>query len=170
MYLGELVERADFIRSSACHDLHEGKALRGQLQATIDDAKATHAKELSESQARRDELLKEKQELQRLTEDQAKEIQKLKEELKSSRAETTQVRRDLKDAKAQHATEDSSFKEEFLKSEELNEICGPKAYHYLEVGFEVAVDLFKAHGYPPPGAPTDFIDIEDFITSLSPDS
>ncbi|XP_073301420.1 uncharacterized protein [Primulina huaijiensis] len=169
MYLGELVECTGVIKYSACNDLREGKALCDQLQVTIDEAKATHTKELSESQARCDELLKEKQELQRLTEDRTKEIQKMKEELKNSRAEAVQVHRDLKDAKAQHATEASSFKEEFLKSEEFIEICGPKAYHYLEVGFEGAIDLFKAHGYPPPGAPTAFRDIEDFITSLPPD-
>ncbi|XP_073314138.1 uncharacterized protein [Primulina huaijiensis] len=64
MYLGELVERADIIRSSACHDLREGKVLRHQLQVAIEEAKATHAKELSESQSQCGELLKEKQELQ----------------------------------------------------------------------------------------------------------
>ncbi|XP_075499514.1 uncharacterized protein LOC142537941 [Primulina tabacum] len=96
MNLGELVERADVIRSSACHNLREGKAFRDQLQATIDEAKTTHAKEISKSQARSDDLQKEKQELQRLTEDQAKEIQKLKDELKSSRAEMTQSAGTLK--------------------------------------------------------------------------
>ncbi|XP_073314041.1 uncharacterized protein [Primulina huaijiensis] len=177
MYTGELVERTNDIRSIACQDLREGKALREQLQATIDEMKATHAKELSESQARGDELLKEKQEFlkekhefQRLTEDHVKENQRLKEELKNALAKASQIRRDLKDAKAQHASEASSFKEEFLKSEEFNEICASKAFHYLEVGFEGAVDLFKAQGYPPPGAPTDFIDIEGFIASLPPDS
>ncbi|XP_073271322.1 uncharacterized protein [Primulina huaijiensis] len=177
MYAGELVERANDIRSIACQDLREGKALREQLQATIDEMKVTHAKELSESQARGDELLKEKQEFlkekqefQRLTDDHVKENQRLKEELKNALAEASQIRRDLKDAKAQHASEASSFKEEFLKSEEFNEICAPKAFHYLEVGFEGAVDLFKSQGYPPPGAPTDFIDIEGFIASLPPDS
>ncbi|XP_073304546.1 uncharacterized protein [Primulina huaijiensis] len=163
MYLGEFVERANATRSSACHDLRESKALCDQLQTTLDEAKATHVKELSESQAQCGELLKEKQEFQRLIEDHAKENQKLKEELKNSRAE-------LKDAKARHAAEASSFKEEFLKSEEFVEICGPKAFHYLGVGFEGAVSLFKAQGYPPPGAPTDFIDLEGFISSLPPDS
>ncbi|XP_073017996.1 uncharacterized protein [Primulina eburnea] len=170
MYIGELVERANATRSTACQDLREGMALREQLQATIDEMKATHAKELSESQARGDEFLKEKQELlkekhelQRLTEDQAKDIQKLKTDLKDSQAE-------LEDAKVRHAAEVSSFKEEFLKSEEFVEICGPKAFHYLGVGFEGAVGLFHAQGYPPPGAPTDFIDFESFISSLPPDS
>ncbi|XP_073019276.1 uncharacterized protein [Primulina eburnea] len=170
MYIGELVERANATRSTACQDLREGMALSEQLQATIDEMKATHAKELSESQARGDEFLKEKQELlkekhelQRLTEDQAKDIQKLKTDLKDSQAE-------LEDAKVRHAAEVSSFKEEFLKSEEFVEICGPKAFHYLGVGFEGAVGLFHAQGYPPPGAPTDFIDFESFISSLPPDS
>ncbi|XP_073030684.1 uncharacterized protein [Primulina eburnea] len=170
MYIGELVERANTTRSTACQDLREGMALREQLQATIDEMKASHAKELSESQARGDELLKEKQEflkekheLQRLTEDQAKEIQKLKTDLKNSQAE-------LEDAKVRHVAEASSFKEEFLKSEEFVEIYGPKAFHYLGVGFEGAVGLFHAQGYPPPGAPTDFIDFEGFISSLPPDS
>ncbi|XP_075496263.1 uncharacterized protein LOC142533397 [Primulina tabacum] len=63
MYITELVERANTTRSTACQDLREGMALREQLQATIDEMKATHAKELSESQAQGDELLKEKQEL-----------------------------------------------------------------------------------------------------------
>ncbi|XP_073015780.1 uncharacterized protein [Primulina eburnea] len=170
MYIGELVERANTTRSTACQDLREGMALREQLQATIDEMKASHAKELSECQARGDEFLKEKQELlkekhelQRLTEDQAKDIQKLKTDLKDSQAE-------LEDAKVRHAAEVSSFKEEFLKSEEFVEICGPKAFHYLGVGFEGAVGLFHAQGYPPPGAPTDFIDFESFISSLPPDS
>ncbi|XP_073040462.1 uncharacterized protein [Primulina eburnea] len=167
MYVGELVERANATRSSACQDLREGKALREQLQVTIDEMKVTHAKEL---QARGDELLKEKQEHQRWTEDHAKENQRLKEELRNARAEAAQIRRDLKDAKAQHASEASSFKEEFLKSEEFDEISALKAYHFLEAGFEGAVGLFKAQGYPPPGAPTDFIDIEGFIASLPPDS
>ncbi|XP_075500168.1 uncharacterized protein LOC142538754 [Primulina tabacum] len=173
MYVGELVEHANDTRSSACQDLREGKALREQLQATIDEMKVTHAKELLESQARGDELLKEKQELvkekqelQRLTEDHAKENQRLKEESKNARAEAAQIRRELKDTKAQHASEASTFKEEFLKAEEFNDICAPKAYHFLEVGFEGAVHFFKAQGYPPPGAPTDFIDIEGFIASL----
>ncbi|XP_073045946.1 uncharacterized protein [Primulina eburnea] len=168
MYVGELAERANVARSDACQELREGQALREQLLATIDEMKVSHAKELSESQARFlesqiqcDELSKQKQESQRLTEDQAKEIQKLKEELKNSQAE-------LKDAKARHAAEASSFKEEFLKSEEFVEICGPKAFHYLGVGFEGAVGLVKAQGYPPPGAPTDFIDLEGFISSLPP--
>ncbi|XP_075500051.1 uncharacterized protein LOC142538621 [Primulina tabacum] len=168
MYVGELVERANATRSTACQDLREGKALREQLQVTIDEIKVTHAKELSESQARGDELLKEKQEHQQLTDDHAKENQRLKEELKNARAEAAQIRRDLKDAKAQHALEVFSFKEEFLKSEEFNEIFAPKAYHFLEVGFEGAVGLFKAQGYPPSGAPTDFIDIEGFIASRPP--
>ncbi|XP_073037201.1 uncharacterized protein, partial [Primulina eburnea] len=131
IYIGELVERANDTRSTACQDLREGMALREQLQATIDEMKATHTKELSESQARGDEflkqkqeLLKEKHELQRLTEDQAKDIQKLKTDLKDSQAE-------LEDAKVRHAAEVSSFKEEFLKSDEFVEICGPKAFHYL---------------------------------------
>ncbi|XP_073298252.1 uncharacterized protein [Primulina huaijiensis] len=177
MYAGELMERANDIRFIACQDLREGKALREQLQATIDEMKLTHAKELLESQARGDELLKEKQEFlkekqefQRLTEDHVKENQRLKEELKNALAEASQIRRDLKYARAQHASEASSFKEESLKSEEFNEICAPKAFHDLEVGFEGAVDLFKAQGYPPPGAPTDFINIEGFIASLPPDS
>ncbi|XP_075477180.1 uncharacterized protein LOC142518299 [Primulina tabacum] len=51
MYLGELVERADLIRSSACHDLREGKVLHDQLQATIDEVRETHVGELSELQA-----------------------------------------------------------------------------------------------------------------------
>ncbi|XP_075479352.1 uncharacterized protein LOC142520233 [Primulina tabacum] len=141
MYVGELVERANATRSTACQDLREGKALREQLQ-----------------------------EHQWRTEDHAKENHRLKEELKNARVEAAQIRRDLKHAKAQHASEASSFKEKFLKSEEFNEICAPKAYHFLEVGFEGAVGLFKAQGYPPPGAPTDFIDIEGFIASLPPDS
>ncbi|XP_075494733.1 uncharacterized protein LOC142532298 [Primulina tabacum] len=165
MYVGELVERANDTRFTACQDLREGKALREQLQVTIDEMKVTHAKELH---ARGDELLKEKQEHQRWTEDHANENQRLKEELKNARAEAAQIRRDLKDAKAQHASEASSFKEEFLKSEEFNDICAPKAYNFLELGFEGAVGLFKAQGYLPPGAPTDFIDIENFIESLLP--
>ncbi|XP_073272470.1 uncharacterized protein [Primulina huaijiensis] len=84
MYVGELVERANDTRSSACQELREGKALREQLQATIDEMKVTHAKELSKSQARGDEILKEKQELQRLTENHAKENQRLKEESKNA--------------------------------------------------------------------------------------
>ncbi|XP_075479433.1 uncharacterized protein LOC142520316 [Primulina tabacum] len=60
MYVGELVERANDTRSIAYQDLREGKALREQLQATIYEMKVTHAKKLSESQARGDELLKEK--------------------------------------------------------------------------------------------------------------
>ncbi|XP_073316556.1 uncharacterized protein [Primulina huaijiensis] len=131
MYVGELVEHANDTRSSACQELREGKALREQLQATIDEMKVTHAKKLSESQARGDEILKEKQELQRLTEDYAKENQKLKEESKNARAEAAQLRRELKDAKALHASEASAFKEEFLKSEQFNDICAPKAYHFL---------------------------------------
>ncbi|XP_075515583.1 uncharacterized protein LOC142550230 [Primulina tabacum] len=78
MYVGELVERANATRSTACQDLREGNSLREQLQVTIDEMKVTHAKELSESQARGDELLKEKQEHQRRTEDHAKENQRLK--------------------------------------------------------------------------------------------
>ncbi|XP_073017435.1 uncharacterized protein [Primulina eburnea] len=170
MYVGELAERAHAARSDTCKELREGQALREQLQATIDEMKVSHAKELSESQAKLSEseaklsesqiqcgeLSKQKQESQRLAEDQAKEIQKLKKDFKTSQAE-------LKDAKARHAAEASSFKEEFLKSEEFNDICAPKAYHFLEVGFEGAVGLFKAQGYPPPGAPTDFIDIESFV-------
>ncbi|XP_075499997.1 uncharacterized protein LOC142538573 [Primulina tabacum] len=84
MYVGELAERVNTARSDACQELREGQALREQLQATIDEMKVTHAKELSESQARGDELLKEKQELlkkkqefQRLTEDFVKENQRL---------------------------------------------------------------------------------------------
>ncbi|XP_075507334.1 uncharacterized protein LOC142544147 [Primulina tabacum] len=177
MYVGELAERAHAARSDSCQELREVQALREQLQATIDEMKVSHAKELSESQAQLSEsqaqlsesqihcgeLSKQKQESQRLIEDQAKEIKKLKKELKNSQAE-------LKDAKARHVAEASSFKEEFLKSEEFVEICGPKAFHYLGVGFDGAVGLFHAQGYPPPGAPTDFIDFEGFISSLPPDS
>ncbi|XP_075479024.1 uncharacterized protein LOC142519892 [Primulina tabacum] len=170
MYVGDLAERANAARSDSCQELREGQALREQLQATIDEMKVSHAEELSESQAQLSEsqiqcgeLSKQKQESQRLIEDQAKEIQKLKKELKNSQAE-------LKDAKARHVAEASSFKEEFLKSEEFVEICGPKAFHYLRVGFEGAVGLFKAQDYPLPGAPTDFMDLEGFISSLPPDS
>ncbi|XP_073299757.1 uncharacterized protein [Primulina huaijiensis] len=177
MYVGELVERANSTRSSACQDLREAKALRDQLQVTIDEMKVTHGKELSESQARGDELLKEKQELlkekqelQRLTEDHTKENQRLKEELKNARDGASKIRKDIQDSQAQHASEAFSFKEELLKSDEFNEICAPKAYHFLEVGFEGAVGLFKAQVYPPSGAPTDFIDIEGFIARLPPDS
>ncbi|XP_073036388.1 uncharacterized protein [Primulina eburnea] len=170
MYVGEVAERAHTARSDSCKELREVQALREQLQATIDEMKVSHAEELSESQAQLSEsqiqcgeLSKQKQESQRLIEDQAKEIQKLKKELKNSQAE-------LKDTKARHVAEAFSFKEEFLKSEEFIEICGPKAFHYLGVGFEGAVGLFHAQGYPPPGAPTDFIDFESFISSLPPDS
>ncbi|XP_073294512.1 uncharacterized protein [Primulina huaijiensis] len=153
---------ATFMSSLGWSDLTR-RTCSSIAETTLDEAKATHVKELSESQAQCGDLLKEKQEFQLLIEDHAKENQKLKEELKNSRAE-------LKDAKARHAAEASSFKEEFLKSEEFVEICGPKAFHYLGVGFEGAVSLFKAQGYPPPGAPTDFIDLEGFISSLPPDS
>ncbi|XP_073061784.1 uncharacterized protein [Primulina eburnea] len=131
MYVEELAERANAARSAVCQELREDQALREQLQAIIDEMKVSHAKELSESQTQFlesqipcGELLKQKQETQRLIEEQAKEIQKLKEELKNSQAEH-------KDAKARHAAEASSFKEEFLKSEEFAGICGPKAFHYL---------------------------------------
>ncbi|XP_075515367.1 uncharacterized protein LOC142550008 [Primulina tabacum] len=170
MYVEELAERAHAARSDSCQELREGQALRKQLQANIDEMKVSHAEELSESQAQLSEsqiqcgeLSKQRQRSQRLIEDQAKEIQMLKKELKNSRAE-------LKDAKARHVAEASSFKEEFLKSEEFVEICGPKAFHYLRVGFEGAVGLFKAQSYPPPGATTDFMDLEGFISSLPPDS
>ncbi|XP_073033915.1 uncharacterized protein [Primulina eburnea] len=146
MYVGELAERAHAARSDSCQELRKARALREQLQATIDEMKVSHAEELSESHAQLSEsqiqcgeLSKQKQESQRLIEDQAKEIQKLKKELKNSQAE-------LKDAKARHVAEASSFKEEFLKSEEFVEICGPKAFHYLGVGFEGAVGLFHAQG------------------------
>ncbi|XP_073019444.1 uncharacterized protein [Primulina eburnea] len=152
MYVGELAERAHTARSDTCRELREGQALREQLQATIDEMKVSHAKELSESQAQ-------------LSESQAQ-LRSLKLNSRSPRSNAAE----LKDAKARHATEASSFKEEFLKSEEFNDICAPKAYHFLEVGFKGAVGLFEAQGYPPPGAPTDFIDIESFVASLPPDS
>ncbi|XP_073025530.1 uncharacterized protein [Primulina eburnea] len=170
MYVEEVAERVKATRSDAYQESREGEALRERLQNTIDEMKVTHANELSESQDQLSEsqiecgeLSKQKQESQRLIEDQAKEIQKLKKELKNSQAE-------LKDAKARHVAEASSFKEEFLKSKEFVEICGPKAFHYLRVGFEGAIDLFKAQGYPPPDAPTYFIDLEGFISSLPPNS
>lgn len=70
-----LIEHADLLKS-AYHDLKEGNTLHGQLQVMLEEAKMAHAKELKESKAQSDELLKKKNdEFHQLQEKHATQLQ-----------------------------------------------------------------------------------------------